>query len=100
MIAVTVDSPIKSMTDLVAKLKADSGSVSWGGGSAGGTDHILVGLIAKAGGGDPTKVNYIAHSGGGEAMSSILGGHVPAGVNGGAGLMPQFEAGEGPPAGP
>ena len=94
MIAVTADSPIKSMADLVAKLKADPGSVSWGGGSAGGTDHILVGLIAQAVGVDPTKVNYIAHSGGGEAMSSILGGHVTAGVNGVAELMPQIEAGK------
>jgi putative tricarboxylic transport membrane protein len=94
MIAVTADSPIKSMADLVDKLKADPGSVSWGGGSAGGTDHILVGLIAKAVGVDPTKVNYIAHSGGGEAMSSILGGHVTAGVNGVAELMPQIEAGK------
>ena len=57
------------MGDLVAKLKADPGSVSWGGGSTGGTDHILAGLIAKAAGVDPTKVNYIAHSGGGEALS-------------------------------
>jgi putative tricarboxylic transport membrane protein len=94
MIAVTVDSPIESMADLVAKLKADPGSVSWGGGSAGGTDHILVGLIAQAVGVDPTKVNYIAHSGGGEAMGSILGGHVTAGVNGVAELMPQIEAGK------
>jgi putative tricarboxylic transport membrane protein len=94
MIAVTMDSPIKSMADLVAKLKADPGSVSWGGGSAGGTDHILVGLIAQAVGVDPTKVNYIAHSGGGEAMGSILGGHVTAGVNGVAELMPQIEAGK------
>ena len=28
------------MDDLVAKLKADPGAVSWGGGSAGGADHI------------------------------------------------------------
>ncbi|HEX6012630.1 MAG TPA: tripartite tricarboxylate transporter substrate binding protein [Geminicoccaceae bacterium] len=94
MIAVTVDSPVRSMADLVAKLKADPGAVSWGGGSAGGTDHILVGLIAKAAGVDPTKVNFIAHSGGGEAMGSILGGHVTAGVNGVAELMPQIEAGK------
>ncbi len=94
MIAVTTDSPLKSMADFVAKLKADPGSVSWGGGSAGGTDQILAGLIAKAIGVDPTKVNYIAHSGGGEALSSILGGHVTAGVNGVAELMPQVQAGK------
>jgi putative tricarboxylic transport membrane protein len=94
MIAVTTDSPIKSMADLVAKLKAEPGSVSWGGGSAGGTDQILTGLIAKAVDVDPTKVNYIAHSGGGEALSSILGGHVTVGVNGVAELMPQVKAGK------
>jgi putative tricarboxylic transport membrane protein len=94
MIAVTADSPLKSMADLVAKLKADPGSVSWGGGSAGGTDQILAGLIAKAVGVDPTKVNYIAHSGGGEAMASILGGHVTAGVNGVAELLGQVQAGK------
>ncbi len=94
MIAVTTDSPIGSMADLIAKLKADPSSVSWGGGSAGGTDQILTGLIAKAVGVDPTKVNYIAHSGGGEALTSILGGHVTAGVNGVAELLPQVEAGK------
>jgi putative tricarboxylic transport membrane protein len=94
MLAVTTESPIKSMADFVDKLKADSGSVSWGGGSAGGTDQILVGLIAKAVGVDPTKVNYIAHSGGGEAMASILGGHVTVGVNGVAELLPQVQAGK------
>ena len=40
-LVVPADSPIKYMADLVAKLKADPGSVSWGGGSAGGTDHIV-----------------------------------------------------------
>ena len=94
VIAVTTDSPIQSLDDLVAKLKADPGSVSWGGGSAGGTDQILVGLIGKAVGADPAKLNYIAHSGGGEAMSSILGGHVTVGVNGAAELMPQIAAGK------
>ncbi len=50
------------MGDLIEALKKDPGSVSWGGGSAGGTDHIAVGQIAKAAGVDPTKINYIAFS--------------------------------------
>ncbi len=65
-IAVPATSPLKSMADLVEALKADPQKVSWAGGSAGGTDHIAAGLIAKAIGVDPTKVNYIAFSGGGE----------------------------------
>lgn len=94
LIVVPADSPIKSMADLAQKLKADPGAVSWGGGSAGGTDHILAGLIAKAAGVDPSKVNYIAHSGGGEALSSILGGHVTAGVSGYEEFAPQIAAGK------
>ena len=93
-IVVPAESPIKSMADLVAKLKENPGSVSWGGGSTGGTDHILAGLIAKAAGADPTKVNYIAHSGGGEALASILGGHVTAGVSGWQEFASQVEAGK------
>ncbi len=81
-IVVPAASEIKTMADLVAKLKADPGSVSWGGGSAGGTDHITVGLIAKAAGVDPTKINYIAFAGGGEALAAILGSQVTAGVSG------------------
>jgi putative tricarboxylic transport membrane protein len=94
LLVVPADSPIKTMADLVAKLKADPGSVSWAGGSTGGTDHILAGLIAKAAGVDPTKVNYIAHSGGGEALSAILGGHVTAGISGYEEFAPQIAAGK------
>ena len=94
LVVVSADAPFKTMGDLVAKLKADPGSVSWGGGSTGGTDHILAGLIAKAAGVDPTKVNYIAHSGGGEALGSILGGHVTAGVSGYEEFAPQVAAGK------
>src|SRR5262249_14310729 len=51
-------------------------------GSAGGTDHILAGLIAKEIGVEPAKVNYVPFKGGGEAVSAIIGGHVTAGVSG------------------
>jgi putative tricarboxylic transport membrane protein len=80
-IVVPASSDIQNIGDLVAKLKADPGSVSWGGGSAGGTDHITAGLVAKAAGVDPTKINYIAYSGGGEALASILGSQVTAGIS-------------------
>ncbi|MCK0196167.1 tripartite tricarboxylate transporter substrate binding protein [Ancylobacter sp. 6x-1] len=79
-LAVPASSPIKTAADLVAALKADPRKVSWAGGSAGGTDHITAGLIAKAVGVDPTKINYIAFSGGGESLASILGGKVTVGI--------------------
>ncbi len=82
IVVVPANSPLKTMADLVRMLKADPGKVSWGGGSAGGTDHILAGLIAKAVGVDAVKVNYVPYKGGGEAIAAILGGHVTVGVSG------------------
>ncbi len=82
VIVVPAASPHKTMADLVQALKNNPGKVSWGGGSAGGTDHILVGMIAKAVGVDPAKTNYVAYKGGGEALTGIIGGHVTAGVSG------------------
>ena len=93
-IVVPASSDIQTMEDLVARLKADPGAVSWGGGSAGGADHILAGLVAKAVGVDPTKVNYIAFSGGGEALAAILGGQVTVGVSGLGEFESQIEAGQ------
>ncbi|PDT11923.1 tripartite tricarboxylate transporter substrate binding protein [Rhizobium sp. M1] len=92
-VVVPASSDIKTMADLVAALKKDPGAVSWGGGSAGGTDHITVGLIAKAAGVDPTKINYVAFSGGGEALAAILGSQVTAGVSSYSEFESQVKAG-------
>jgi len=92
-IVVPASSKIQSLKDLVAQLKANPGGVSWGGGSAGGVDHILVALIAKDAGVDVTKVNYIPFAGGGEANAAILGGHVTAGVGGYAEMAAQIKSG-------
>jgi putative tricarboxylic transport membrane protein len=92
-IVVPAASEIKDMKGLVEKLKADPGAVSWGGGSAGGTDHITAGLIAKAVGVDPTKVNYVAFSGGGEALAAILGSQVTVGISGYGEFAEQIKAG-------
>ena len=82
VVVVPAASPYKSMADLVAAFRADPGKVSWHGGSAGGSDHILAGLIAKAVGVDPVKVNYVAAKGGGDQVANIVGGHVTAGIAG------------------
>ena len=92
-IAVPAASPLQTIGDLVDMLKADPGSVSWAGGSAGGVDHITVGLLAKAAGVDPTKINYVAFSGGGEALAAILGNQVTVGISGVGEFLPQVEAG-------
>jgi putative tricarboxylic transport membrane protein len=94
VVVVPADSEFQTLDDLIAAFQADPASISWGGGSAGGTDHILVGLIAQAVGVDPTQVNYIAFSGGGEALAAILGGQVSAGVSGVGEWQDQIASGE------
>lgn len=92
-IVVPAASDILTIDQLVEKIKADPGAVSWAGGSAGGTDHIAVGLITRAAGVDPTKMNYIAYSGGGEALAAILGNQVTAGISSLGEFLPQAQAG-------
>ena len=93
VIAVPAASPHRDMRSLVTALRARPGAVSWGGGSAGGTDHILAGLIAAAAGVDPRGVNYIAFSGGGEAVAALLGGNVTTGVSGYSEFAPHIDSG-------
>jgi putative tricarboxylic transport membrane protein len=76
------NSPLKTMADVVAQLKRDPGSVKWGGGSRGSTEHIVAALIAQKAGVDPSKINYVAFRGGGEATAAILGGNVTVGGSG------------------
>ncbi|MDP2441519.1 Bug family tripartite tricarboxylate transporter substrate binding protein [Rhodoferax sp.] len=76
------NSPFKTMADVVAQLKKDPGSVKWGGGSRGSTEHIAAAMIARAVGVDPAKINYVAFRGGGEATAAILGGNVTIGGSG------------------
>ena len=82
VIAVPAGSPHETLADLLRAFRAEPERVSWAGGSAGGIDHMLAGLLARAAGVDPTRVNYVAHSGGGEAAVAVMGGHVTAGISG------------------
>ena len=79
---VPTDSPLKTMKDVVTQMQKDPGSVKWGGGSRGSTEHICASMLATKVGVDPKKVNYVAFRGGGEATAAILGGNVTVGGSG------------------
>lgn len=93
VVVVPAASPYKTMADLFAAWKADPGKVAFAGGSAGGTDHILVGLLAQAAGVDTAKINYVPFAGGGEALAAMLGNQVAAGVSGYGEFAPQIQTG-------
>jgi putative tricarboxylic transport membrane protein len=82
IIVVPGDSEYATLADFVRAWKDDPRGLPIAGGSAGGTDQILAGLLAQANGVDPKQVNYIAYSGGGESKAALLGNKVAAGISG------------------
>ena len=93
VIVVPADSEIRTIDDLTERMRSDLPSVSIAGGSAGGAEQILAGLVAEELGRDPAKVNYVAHSGGGEAVATLLSGSAVAGISGISEMKPQIDAG-------
>ena len=88
------NSPYKNMTEVVAQLKKDPGSIKWGGGSRGSTEHIAAAQIAQAAGVSASKINYVPFRGGGEATAAILGGNVTVGGSGYSEFQQYIESGK------
>lgn len=97
VVVVPADSEYDSLNDLVEDITENGQDVTVTGGSAGGADHILAGLMLEEAGLSGTeiaeKLNYIPNSGGGEAVSLILGNNASAGISGIAEFSEHIEAG-------
>ena len=91
---VPAESPFRTMKDVVEQLKKDPGSVKWGGGSRGSTEHIAAAMLARDVGVDATKVNYVPFRGGGEATAAILGNNVSVGGSGYSEFQQYIESGK------
>ena len=94
IVVVPADSPYQTLDDLVEDMKAKGQGVSIAGGSAGGTDHMLAGLLAQAGGVPADGLNYVPFSGGGESLAALLGNQVSAGISGVGEYAEQVESGD------
>lgn len=93
-IGVRNDSPYKSLKDLLDALKKNPQAISFGaGGSVGGQDWMATALLAKSANVDIRNTRYVAFEGGGEALTSLLGGHIDAAVQGMAEFVPHLESG-------
>ena len=93
-IVVRADSPFTTIDDVINAYRTDPKSVVFGGGSAGGSDQILVGLMLKAAKLNPSDMNYVGYSGGGEATAGILSGDVKVGVSGVSEFIGQVQSGD------
>ncbi|MFD6055065.1 Bug family tripartite tricarboxylate transporter substrate binding protein [Agromyces sp. NPDC060279] len=98
VVVVPASSSYETVDDLVDAIVKEGAAISVTGGSAGGADHILAGMLVTEAGVDPAEVpstlNYIPNSGGGEAVTMLLGGTVQAGISGVGEFAEQVEAGE------
>jgi putative tricarboxylic transport membrane protein len=87
VLVVPGDSPYETLDDFLEAFTADPG------GSLGGIDHLLAGMMGSAAGIDPRQVNYIAYSGGGEVVTSLLSHTTAAGLSGYNEFRDQIDSG-------
>lgn len=93
VISVKVDSPIKNMRDMVARLKANPDSIAFGLVSRGGPNHLAVAQAIKAAGIDPKTLKLVVFKTNAESLTSVVGGHIHATVSSVSAALPQIEAG-------
>ncbi len=92
-VAVRPESAVKSGRDLMERLKRDPYTFSMGINGAGGTLHIVAGMMVRAAGGEPKKARITAFNGG-ELMTAGIGGHVDAIVTVASNIQPHVESGK------
>jgi putative tricarboxylic transport membrane protein len=97
VVVVPADSEYDTLEDLVEDIVENGQDVSVTGGSAGGADHILAGLMLEEAGLSGSEIaenlNYIPNSGGGEAVALILGDNASAGISGIGEFLEHIDAG-------
>jgi putative tricarboxylic transport membrane protein len=93
VVTVSAKSPLKSMRDLVAKLKADPESISFGLVSRGGPNHLAVAQAMRSAGIDPKKLKLVVFKTNAESLTAVIGGHIQAVVSSVSAALPQVEAG-------
>ena len=92
-VAVRADSPLKSVREMVERLRVNPAALSMGTNSQGSYLHIVCAQIARASGMDPRKLKLAIFQGG-ELMTAALGGHVDAIATVTSNLLPHVQSGK------
>jgi putative tricarboxylic transport membrane protein len=93
VITVKADSPLKSMRDLVDRLKADPESIAFGMVSRGGPNHLALSQAIRSAGLDPRKLKVVVFKTNAQSMTATIGGHIHAVVSSVSAALPQMQAG-------
>lgn len=91
LLYVREESPYQSADDMMEALADDPGQITWGIGSAGSLDQLVIQQTEEAAGVD---VRIVPHEGGGDAKTAVLGGHVDAALGEPAELVSQIDSGD------
>lgn len=93
-LSVRVDSPLKSVADIAAKLKADPTALSLAiATSIGNHIHIGAAKPLKDLGVDVKRMKVVAFKSSAESLTALLGGHIDIAASSGSVLAPHFLAG-------
>jgi putative tricarboxylic transport membrane protein len=77
VLSVRPDSPIKTIGDLIERMKKDPASLSYAvGTSVGGINHLAAAVGLAAAGVDITKMKVVIFNSSSDAMTAVLGGHL------------------------
>jgi len=74
VLAVAKGSPLKSLAEVSAAMRKNPAAIAFAGGSAGGVDHMLAGMVARALRVDVSALKYVATSSGKEAVAALAAG--------------------------
>ena len=91
VLCVPTASKLKTLADVLAKLKAEPGSMSFASSGNGSSDHLTAELFWQVTG---TNGLHIPYKGGGPAMSDLLGGQVDSAFININTALPQIKAGK------
>ncbi len=94
VLVVRTASPIRTMADLIVRLKADPESVSFATPSRGGQPHLTAAVAVRAAGIDPRRLKVVVFKGSGESISALLGGHVDVMMSSSGSILAQLQAGQ------
>lgn len=93
VVAVAGGSDVRHLSDLVQAIAANPAAVTWGGGSTGGADQLLLNALARAVGVEPLTMGYVAFAGGGEVADALLSNRVNVGISGYSEFAPHLASG-------
>jgi putative tricarboxylic transport membrane protein len=92
--AVKADGGLRSGRDVIEKLKADPGLISFAvAASLGGSNHIATMVAMKSAGVDVKKLKFVVFTSGVQSLTSVMGGHVDVAVVPVSGVVAHVAAG-------